>query len=121
MTIFCSWLRKGGTGGATKTKGPNKGKIKEQLLTSLINSETEGLKKQTDKVEKFEDVATEKPKETIRAKKKNMNSTVHQQSKIFQRFQQKEKFNKRVKDFKVHQTEMTFKINIVILIDTHPE
>ena len=42
------------------------------------------------------------------------------QGKVFHKFKEKEKFIELIKQFTIYKTIMTFKINIVKLIDKYP-
>ena len=42
------------------------------------------------------------------------------QGKVFHKFKEKEKFIELVKQFTIYKTIMTFKINIVKLVDKYP-
>ena len=57
----------------------------------------------------------------IRTKKKNIICIAYHQEKVFQKFKEKDKFIKLVKEVKAHKTTMIFKINIVKLIDKYPK
>ena len=81
------------------------------------------LNKKANRVQKSEDATTiiKKYKEIIRTKKKSIVCITYYQGKVFRRFKEKEKFIRRVNEFKVHKTTMIFKMNIIKLIDKHPQ
>ena len=83
----------------------------------------EELNKKANRVQKSEDATTiiKKYKEIIRTKKKSIVCITYYQGKVFRRFKEKEKFIRRVNEFKVHKTTMIFKMNIIKLIDKHPQ
>ena len=56
----------------------------------------------------------------IRTNKKNIISAAYQQGKAFRKFKEKKKFINLIKEFKVHETTIIFKINIVKLSGKHP-
>ena len=84
--------------------------------------ETEEFNEKADKVEKSKDAATiiKQYEEIIRTKKKNIVCIAYHQGKVFRRFKAKEKFIKLVKEFKVLKSTVTFKMNIIKLIDKRP-
>ena len=95
------------------------------MIDSIVNNDiikTKELKEKAVKVEKPEDAAAViKQYEDIRTKKGNIISIAYHQRKVFKRFKDKEKFIKVVSEFKVHESTITFKINIFKLIDKHPQ
>ena len=84
--------------------------------------EIEEFNKKAAKVEKSKDAATiiKQYEEIIRTKKKNIVCIAYHQGKVFRRFKAKEKFIKLVKEFKVLKSTVTFKMNIIKLIDKRP-
>ena len=123
---FLLQLKKG-SNNAKKIRTLSKEEIKQQLIDSIINNgkveREEELNEKADKVEKIEDAANiiKQYEEIIRTKKKNIVCIGYHQGKVFRRFKEKKKFIKLLKVFKVHETTMIFKINIIKLIDEDPK
>ena len=59
--------------------------------------------------------------EIIRTKRKGIISIAYHQGKVISRFRENEKFMGLVTRFGIHKNTIIFKINILKLIDKHPE
>ena len=59
--------------------------------------------------------------EIIRTKRKGIISIAYHQGKVISRFRETEKFMGLVTRFGIHKNTIIFKINILKLIDKHPE
>lgn len=52
---------------------------------------------------------------------KNIISTAYQQGKVFQKFKEKEKFVKVIRNFNLNKSMIIFKINIVEMVNKYPK
>ena len=64
---------------------------------------------------------TKESEDIIKTNKKNIIFFVYQQGKVFRKFKENRKFKSLVERFKTTKGTITFKVNIVKLIDKYPK
>ena len=115
-----------GAADSKKTKRLSKEEIKKQVLESiLINEaiESEELNKEVKKVQDPKEAAKviQKYEYIIKTKKKRIIGIAYQQSKVFTKFKDKEKFVKLVNPLGIHKNTIIFQINVFKLCERYPK
>ena len=85
--------------------------------------ESDELNKQAEEVQDPEEAAKviQKYENIIRTKKKKIISIAYDQSKVFKKFKDKEKFITLVSHLGIHKNTIIFKINVFKLCERHPK
>ena len=85
--------------------------------------ESDELNKKAEEVQDPEEAAKviQKYENIIRTKKKKIVSIAYDQSKVFKKFKDKEKFITLVSHLGIHKNTIIFKINVFKLSERHPK
>ena len=104
----------------------SKEEIKKKLLDTMTIDkvlECEDLNKDAEEIQDPEKAAKiiKRYEDIIKTKNKGIINVAYHQGQIFKRFKEKEKFAQLVSELGIHNTTITFKINVFKLCKKYPK